>query len=232
MPPTSTDIAHVAIIGGGPAGIGPLVHAARTGRLDELLALGVAIFDNQPAACYGSGNLGHYVIPSNTSATAFVNQFLRSAEGESARLFESIEHSSVVKEVKRYKNASCPLSLAGRVLSLAAQLLLLQIQQSPRSCSHFDTAVESIMIDEHGIAHIRGVETSSSRVFSVRARNVLMATGGQQRVHNVDACLRSRAVTGIECLTERGVDQLRRQLLRAKPRRYITARLPLTNLPV
>ena len=59
----------VAIVGAGPAGIGPLLQAARQGRFNELLAMGVLVVDASDGA-WGAGNIGSYLIPANSEAAA------------------------------------------------------------------------------------------------------------------------------------------------------------------
>ena len=84
----------MVIIGAGPGGMGPLITAARKGKLRELLQKGVLWIDARPPELFGSGQLGNmdpermlcctrpvicnfvnmsgnYVINSNTSASIF-----------------------------------------------------------------------------------------------------------------------------------------------------------------
>ena len=62
---------NVVIIGSGPGGIGPIIRAARTGKLKDLLKKGCVWLDSRAPESFGSGNLGDYVINSNTSASVF-----------------------------------------------------------------------------------------------------------------------------------------------------------------
>jgi len=50
--------AHAVIIGAGPGGMGPLIRAARTGKLTELLKKGLVWVDRRNSELFGSGQLG------------------------------------------------------------------------------------------------------------------------------------------------------------------------------
>jgi len=211
---------HVAILGGGPGGIGPLVRAARIGKLNALLQLGVAIFDKQTADKYGNGSLGSYVISSNTSASAFVNHFMREVAGESSDLFDPIMNSPLIKEIEAYHHATCPLNLAGRVFALAAGRLRDAISKWNSCSMHFETTVESVTLHDDGSLAVRA-KAADNTITTVRAHNVVMAMGGQQGLNLVDPPLRKRTMTGLEVLTIPGVNALRNKLRNAKSRRVL-----------
>lgn len=61
---------RTAIVGGGPAGLAPLVAASRDGRLDRLLSGGLAIVDRGERL--GAGLLGGYDIQSDSTAATFM----------------------------------------------------------------------------------------------------------------------------------------------------------------
>jgi len=214
------DVVHVAILGGGPGGIGPLVRASRIGKLNALLKLGVAIFDKQPAEQYGNGSLGSYVISSNTSASAFLNHFMREVQGESSELFDPMMSSPLVKEIEAYHHSVCPLRLAGKIFALAAGQLRKAMSKWSSCSTHFETTVQSVTLLEDGSLEVKGLAKDST-VTAVRTRNVVMAMGGQQGLNLVDPPLRKRTVTGLTLLTEEGVKALRHKLRNAKTRRVL-----------
>ena len=60
-----------AIVGCGPAGIGPLVVAAKHGRLATLLRAGLLVIEGTDGR-WGSGNIGQYLITANSQAEDFI----------------------------------------------------------------------------------------------------------------------------------------------------------------
>jgi hypothetical protein len=62
--------AGAVFVGAGPAGLAPLVWAARTGMLAPLAARGLVVVER--AASLGSGVLGEYAIGSDTLAETFL----------------------------------------------------------------------------------------------------------------------------------------------------------------
>ncbi len=58
-------------MGGGPAGLGPLLAASRDGTLDALLDDGLVIIERRRAI--GAGRLGDYVIRSDSAAVSFLS---------------------------------------------------------------------------------------------------------------------------------------------------------------
>lgn len=217
--PDDSAMVHVAILGGGPGGIAPLVRAARIGKLNTLLQLGVAIFEKQRPEKYGYGSLGSYIISSNTSAGTFVDHFREEVQSEWSDFFNPIMSSPIIKEIEAFDDAICPLSLAGKVTALAASRLRDEISKSPSSSLHFDTTVQSVTLLDDGTLQVHG-RAADNTVTTVRARNVVMAMGGQQGLHLVDPPLRERTMTGLTVLTEQGIQTLRQKLRNAKSRRY------------
>ena len=68
----------IAIVGGGPAGTGPLLAALQQGRLSSLLQQGVAIFEGSDKLIRGS--LGNYQVNSDTLSNAFLEIFKNDPE--------------------------------------------------------------------------------------------------------------------------------------------------------
>ena len=62
-----------AIVGFGPAGVGPLVAAARAGALNKWLKDGLVIFERGERA--GFGKFGQYLITANTTAAYTLDPF-------------------------------------------------------------------------------------------------------------------------------------------------------------
>lgn len=204
--------------------MGPLVRAARLGKLNELLRLGVAVFDKQPASQFGGGNLGAYQISSNTSASAFVSHFMREAVGESSELFEPMLGSPLVDEINGYHHAICPLALAGKLFTLAGSLLRAELAKWEGCQLHFETQVQSASICEDGSIEVVGEHQASGSqptTVKVKVNNLIMALGATQSLSCVEAPWRRKALTGLHCLSEQGVAELRNRLRNAKSRRVV-----------
>ena len=59
------------IVGGGPAGIAPILAATRIGALDRLLDHGLTLAERH--ATIGEGRIGRYAINSDSSAATFLS---------------------------------------------------------------------------------------------------------------------------------------------------------------
>ena len=74
------------IVGGGPAGLAPLLAAGRLGLLDRLLADGVAVVEG--GAELGRGSIGDYAIGSDSSAQTFASALAGPTDPRLAALAE------------------------------------------------------------------------------------------------------------------------------------------------
>ena len=98
------------IVGGGPAGLAPLLAASRCGILSDLLSQGVTIAE--AAARIGGGRIGRYVINSDSSAATF----LSCLHGSSEPLLAALAGTPAAAAVAAYGNGAVPLALVGRLL--------------------------------------------------------------------------------------------------------------------
>jgi ribulose 1,5-bisphosphate synthetase/thiazole synthase len=77
----NTKTVDLLIIGGGPASLGFIINALKTGRFPELIQNdGIAILD--AGTSFGGGNLCNYGINSNTSANGFLKSIMRKEKKE------------------------------------------------------------------------------------------------------------------------------------------------------
>jgi len=98
-----SSLAHAVIIGAGPGGAGPLIRAAKTGKLTELLKKGVVWIDSRAIECFGGGALGSYTINSNTSASVFMKMLVRDNDPKAHSALKALRKEYVaVRDLEVY----------------------------------------------------------------------------------------------------------------------------------
>src|ERR1700678_1852752 len=86
----SSGNAGVAIIGGGPGGLAPLLAAHRRGRLAELLEAGITVVEQSDAI--GAGTIGRWCINSDSTGFTFADCLAGPRNGELAALRNHTPH--------------------------------------------------------------------------------------------------------------------------------------------
>ena len=105
------------IVGGGPAALAPLISASRDGRLDEVLAAGVAIVER--GSSIGSGQLGEYGISSDSTADTFMTAVLGHAD---PRLGVLADHP-LCRELQALGPGAVPLVKAAALMGMIGSIL-------------------------------------------------------------------------------------------------------------
>ena len=123
--PVTSQAFGLTIIGGGPAGLAPLLAAHRVGRLDELLATGIAIVEQSSAL--GAGDIGNYGINSDSTGDTFFD-CLRSVHSTPLTALQS---DPLAMEVAAAGDGPVPLTLVGRFMSLVGETLAGMIGRHP-----------------------------------------------------------------------------------------------------
>ena len=167
-------IFNSVIVGGGPAGLAPLVSASRSGSLDEILAAGVAIVERGPTI--GTGAIGDFAINTDSSAETIVS-CVRDNSGPLA--VQLRDHPTTVA-VAAYGRGAAPLRLVGEFLAEVGEVLRSLVAAAPQSC----------LLPGHEAVHTRRTDdglwqtlvrrTSDGVVRSVLSRQVVLATGAHQ----------------------------------------------------
>lgn len=168
---------RLAIVGGGPAGTGPLVHAANQGRLEALLARGVAVIEMKEDLC--SGAFETYAIESNTLG----GSFLECLDGPFAsRVFSAARRSEAARALATRRDAFVPLSWVGSYLSLLGRGLMAAIEAHAASQSWTGHRALAVQLSADGGVRVRiaPAGAGSDRSFTLRADSVLLALGGHQ----------------------------------------------------
>jgi len=225
-------VRRLIICGGGPGGIGPLVLAARTGRLNRLLRAGVIAMEQDSPETYGAGTLGRYDINSNTSASAFIAHFLKASGEETPGIFAGMAGSEAVKDLERFGTGIAPLPMVGALLALAGTQLRNSFQEydtgglSKICCRH---KVQQLQINADGTvsceAEARTRMPNGSFTMSrmrYTAEMVALALGGQQAIPlSFDTALRRKTLLGLNGLSPEGVNDIRARLSSSRSHRVV-----------
>lgn len=205
----------LAIIGGGPAGLGVLSAAAGHGLLPELRRAGVALFES---ADIGSGGLGEYVIGSDSHAESF----LKAIEEPAGSVLADLAGDPAVLRVAEHRGGPVPLTWAADVQrSLAGRLRALLAEDADRwealdrSAADQPVLREGVRVtgavrDEDGCWTLQVSDQTGRPLPSVRARTLVLATGARQD----QASLAGTVVAGVDVTTELADpgDRLRRSV--------------------
>lgn len=166
-------LVNTLIIGGGPAGVAPLLSASRSGALDRILADGVAIAER--SASLGAGRMGGYAINSDSTGTTLVSCLVDNPHPVLAGLL----HHPVTAAVAAYGPRSVPLTLVGEFMNVVGAALADLLKATGNAVFLGHEAVSS-MQTEDGIWCTQLRRAVDGREFLVRSRFVVLATGGHQ----------------------------------------------------
>ncbi|UAJ08754.1 DegT/DnrJ/EryC1/StrS family aminotransferase [Glacieibacterium megasporae] len=160
------------IIGGGPAGTAILCAAARSGKLEQMAADGIAVIDRSVAI--GSGMLGHYAITSDSTAETFLSANAALPKGAGREIGDAS------RALEDHKGAlGVPLTKVGaylekfgdiltrRMVSLGGEVLRgHEVISAQRTCD--------------GLWSVRARCIADGKSIVLTAMNLVLATGGHQ----------------------------------------------------
>jgi hypothetical protein len=168
----------VLIAGAGPAGTAPLVLAARTNKLEQLLNSKIAILNK--GMQMGSGAIGKYVVNSDTNCVVFLTCLEGQTEG---RVFESLVQANATRSLEKLRYTSAPLKLVAEFLDEIGQALQSTIDRHPTSQVFSRTEATSLHFLADGTIHTKAVtlfkdELTLQQEFC--SKLVVLALGGKQ----------------------------------------------------
>src|ERR1700691_5297857 len=186
----------VAIIGGGPAGLAPLLAAHRRGRLADLLNEGVTVVEQSGSV--GDGTIGRWCINSDSTGFTFADCLTGPPDSELA----SLRSHPLTKEFVEVGDGTVPLRRAGEFLGLVGHAMTEVIAASPNGRVLKGYRAVSTQRTRTGwLTLIRDLETGRER--TIDSQNVVLATGASQPVER----LRREVVAGVN-LVERCAERL------------------------
>ncbi|GMF17897.1 unnamed protein product [Phytophthora fragariaefolia] len=237
------EVYKAIVVGGGPAGIGVFVRAARAGLLPRLLnpemlgiakdnelstqlgykQMGVAVLHAGDAKTFGGGNLGEYVINSNTFACSLVASVLdekpdldppesiKSTFLEKARVHES------AKRLEEIGAAPANLTEIGHFLRHVGSCLIEEINDKAPDTSKvlLNTIATKYEALENGLVRVEARSTSGiGDVVILLAEHLVLAMGGVQELRSLDnPAYHSKLFASDACLREDGFAKLKEHLL-------------------
>ncbi|RLO06637.1 hypothetical protein DYB28_005348 [Aphanomyces astaci] len=203
----------LAILGGGPAGIGILVRAARLGLLPQLLqppdnaTRGVALIHGGPVETLGVGNLGDYIINSNTYAKSLVTSVLEEKpeldppESVQGTFLANLATHATATRLMDAGNTTIALAELGKFLGAVGQEARLEmLKYTASSTCYVNTTalrVERIVATAPSVDG-SSVEPKTSHVCKITiqpaggtamcifAESVVLAMGGKQSLPTTD----------------------------------------------
>jgi hypothetical protein len=194
------------IAGAGPAGMGLLFNALKSGAMPELVKEGLIIVDASPTP--GTGRLGDYRITANSVGDVFLDCLRDPALRD---VFEPLEHSPAYWRIRRQAQSAPQLADVAELLAEASALVLDFIVEHYGVKLWTSTTITEVVRedDEYQV----WVE-SEGRTRRIRCRAIVLNLGGRQnpqhllnsladqglavspaaKIHSADSLLRMNAV--------------------------------------
>ena len=215
-------VVNTVIVGGGPAGLAPLISAARVGALDEVVSAGLVVVDG--GETIGAGAIGRYGINSDSTAETF----LSCLKGADPRLAGLLDHPLSV-EVAAYGKGAVPLPLVGAFMDVVGAVLHRIVAENPRGSVLTGHQALHVRQRPDGLLEttLRDLRTGTTK--AIVSNRVVLATGGHQplaRVHTENVAgspllplYASKLVQSGDVLSTRGMAEVQQRLARcADPR--------------
>ena len=215
-PCEQTPMYETVILGGGPAGTGSLVWAARHGRLSAWLDRGVALVERTTLL---GGSLGEYPLNADSRGTSF----LECLDGPDCEpLLADVKADPATREMERYRDAQPTLRMVDRFERRLGATILKEFACHPNSRAFTGTTALAIQRKaDHSVAVL--TTTPDGRRAVVRAASAVVALGGRPNTSWADVELapsldlgqwRGKIVSSHRLLTNGGAEEVARRLAR------------------
>ncbi len=177
---------NALIVGGGPAGLAPLLAASQRGILADLLEQGVIVAQRSDAI--GAGRIGRHLVSSDSAAETF----LSSVRDNPEPLLAAVTTLPEAAAIAAYGTGPAPLPLVGRFMTAlgAAMRELIETMPGGHVLSNH-TALHTTRLPS-GEWSTRLQDALTGAPVDVISRSVVIATGG----HQPEARLRRERVAG------------------------------------
>lgn len=241
------EVYKAVVVGGGPAGIGVFIRAARTGYLPRLLRpskfgpakdherstrldceqMGVVILHAGDSTTFGGGNLGEYIINSNTFACSLLASVLDEKpeldppESCKDTFLEEVRTHESAKRLREIGAAPAKLTEIGCFLHHVGACLMQEIASKAGDASKvlLNTAATKYEALQNGLIRVETRSTnggSASLVFYTE--HLILATGGTQELPSLDnPAYHSKLFASDYCLREEGFAKLKQHLFALPP---------------
>lgn len=170
----------VLVIGGGPAGLAPLLAASRDGGLDRLLAEGLVVAERDQAI--GAGRIGRYLINSDSSAETFLSCIAAHPHPDLAAL----AGHPAARAIALLGRDAVPLPLVGTFLAALGEVLTGIIRKAPEGRVMTGRQALWTRRTASGGWSTRLRCLSTGREVDILSRVVLLATGADQPVGRLE----------------------------------------------
>ena len=166
-------IVNTLIVGGGPAGLAPLISASRSGLLDRILGDGIVLAER--SAALGAGRIGRYAINSDSTAKTIISCVSDNPHPALAALRDH----PVVQTVAAYEGGSVPLALVGEFMTVLGGTLRDLMIATGNDVLLGHEAIGSKKLND-GFWRTKLRRRSDGAEIFVELRFVVLATGGHQ----------------------------------------------------
>lgn len=160
------------VAGAGPAGMGLLFNALKSGTLPDLAREGLIIVD--ASATPGTGSLGDYRITANSVGDVFLDCLRDPALRD---VFSPLEHSPTYWRIRRQAQNAPQLSDVGELLAEASKLVLdFIVARYGVKLWHSTTVTEVVKDGEEFVVWVE----NEGRTRRIRSRTLVLNLGGCQ----------------------------------------------------
>lgn len=166
-------IVNTLIIGGGPAGLAPLISASRSDLLDRILRDGIAIAERGPQL--GTGRIARYAINSDSTAATF----LSCIDDNPNPAFAALRDHPTTRAVAAYGRGSVPLTLVGEFVTLLGRTIGDLLRRTGNTV-FLEHEAMSTRRTHDGRWRTKLRRLSDGANILVVSRYVVLATGGHQ----------------------------------------------------
>lgn len=180
-------IFNSVIVGGGPAGLAPLVAASRGGMLADILADGLAVVERGPTI--GAGAIGGYAINSDSAAETLLSCVTENTHPALATLRDH----PAAQAIAVHGRGPAPLRLVGAFLTAVGGALRETVAATPGSAVLVGHDALETKQTADGLWSTRLRRVSDGATRTILSRLVVLATGG----HQPESRLESLHVAGL-----------------------------------
>ncbi|MBW0016734.1 MAG: hypothetical protein JO236_04195 [Mycobacterium sp.] len=215
-----TRMYETVILGGGPAGTGSLVWAARHGRLNAWLDSGVALVERSDGL---GGSLGQYPLNADSRGTSF----LECLDGpDCAPFLADLKSDPATREMEPFRSGQPTLQMVNRFERAVGAAVLAEFARHPNSCALTGTRALAIQLERDGSIGVITTDRDGQRAV-VRATSAVVALGGRPNMSWSKTELapglylgqwRDKIVSSHRLLSQGGAAEVARRLARVNRR--------------